>query len=133
MELNFARENRLGSAVYPPLPPEDDETITLVLRARDADGLIERVCEALPPGCLVYARRDGAAPSGSSELTARQREILELLLLNLSNKEIGRRLGLSHFTIRNRVSQLFRHLNLSSRAEVIRRFGAAHAAGSPRP
>lgn len=49
------------------------------------------------------------------EMTARQQQILELLLRNLSNKQIGRALNLSHFTVRNHISQILRLLGVSSR------------------
>lgn len=53
------------------------------------------------------------------QLTNRQQAILPLLLRNLSNKEIGRILSISHFTVRNHVSQLLRVLNLPSRKVAI--------------
>lgn len=53
------------------------------------------------------------------ELTARQRDILALLVTGLSNKEIGRKLALSHFTIRNHISQIMRLLGVSNRQEVV--------------
>jgi DNA-binding CsgD family transcriptional regulator len=48
-------------------------------------------------------------------LTERQRDILQGIVDGLSNKEIGRRLGISHFTVRNHVSQLLKQLGLPSR------------------
>lgn len=53
------------------------------------------------------------------QLTNRQQAILTLLLQNLSNKEIARSLSISHFTVRNHVSQLLRVLNLPSRKVAI--------------
>ncbi|MBL4928479.1 response regulator transcription factor [Fuscibacter oryzae] len=53
--------------------------------------------------------------SGLADMTARQQQILQLMVHDLSNKDIGRRLGLSHFTVRNHVSQLLRLLGVSSR------------------
>lgn len=52
-------------------------------------------------------------------LTNRQQAILRLLLQNLSNKEIGRILSISHFTVRNHVSQLLRLLEVPSRKVAI--------------
>ena len=53
------------------------------------------------------------------KLTTRQQAILPLLLQNLSNKEIGRILSISHFTVRNHVSQLLRVLEVPSRQVAI--------------
>lgn len=53
------------------------------------------------------------------ELTVRQREILPLLLQKLSNKQIGRSLGLSPFTVRNHVSRLLRSLEVPTRKAAI--------------
>jgi DNA-binding NarL/FixJ family response regulator len=58
------------------------------------------------------------------DLTDRQREILCLIATGQSNKEIGRTLALSPFTVRNHVSLLFRILKVQSRAEL-----AQHASG----
>jgi DNA-binding CsgD family transcriptional regulator len=87
-------------------------------RAQDA---IETIKTVLPPGSLLYTRRGGAWRSlealldGRSILSARQAEILEHLASNKSNKEIGRAMALSHFTVRNHISQLMRLFDVSTR------------------
>lgn len=63
---------------------------------------------------------DTAAPAFPiPELTVRQREILPLLLQKQSNKQIGRSLGLSPFTVRNHVSLLLRSLEVPTRKAAI--------------
>lgn len=57
------------------------------------------------------------------DLTARQREILSLIITGQSNKEIGRKLALSPFTVRNHVALLFRILKAQSRSELAQRAG----------
>ena len=54
-------------------------------------------------------------------LTERQRDVAGLLMQGLSNKAIGRALDLSHFTVRNHLSQIMRQLGVSSRDAVRRR------------
>ncbi|WP_421740100.1 response regulator transcription factor [Caulobacter sp.] len=49
-------------------------------------------------------------------LSARQTAILEHLASNRSNKEIGRAMGISHFTVRNHISQLMRLFNVATRS-----------------
>ncbi len=54
-----------------------------------------------------------------ANLTERQREILALLMSQKSNKEVARSLALSHFTVRNHMSVLFRTFAVSGRRELI--------------
>lgn len=107
------------------LAPED-RTIVLVTISRHCDeDVISRIKSALPGSEIVnlsqlYAHRNlgDALPgphSPPSPLTDRQREILDYLLHGLSNKEIGRKLGLSHFTVRNHVSNILRILGYPCR------------------
>lgn len=52
-------------------------------------------------------------------LTPRERQILDLLALGLTNQEIAEQVALSAKTIRNRVSIIFSKLQVNSRAEAI--------------
>ena len=51
-------------------------------------------------------------PSTLDALTERDREVLSLLITGLNNREIAERLDLHHQTIRNRVSQIYKKLEL---------------------
>jgi DNA-binding CsgD family transcriptional regulator len=51
-------------------------------------------------------------------LTARQREIFNLIVVGLSNKEIARKLGLSVGTVKIHVAILFRKLGVHHRGAV---------------
>ena len=53
------------------------------------------------------------------ELTAREREVLELMARGLGNPEIARRLYLSDKTVRNHVSNVFLKLRVADRAGAI--------------
>jgi DNA-binding NarL/FixJ family response regulator len=65
--------------------------------------------------CRAYKE---AAP----QLTNRQRDILRGLLEGRANKEIGRMLNLSHFTVRNHVANLFKVFGVKSRRELLAKF-----------
>ena len=108
--------------------------------------VLEHIRAALPEGCRLHihhvsmdsfdASRSSPLtqkndPSGLPDLTARQRHILALLLEGLSNKEIGRRLALSHFTVRNHISQILRLLQVSSRKDAIARFAGGSIRSDP--
>ena len=70
---------------------------------------------------VVALAMRGANPPVAAlhELTEREHEILEHISTGLSNKEIGRALGISDATVKVHIKNLLRKLNLKSR------FGAA--------
>jgi two-component system, NarL family, nitrate/nitrite response regulator NarL len=51
------------------------------------------------------------------ELSAREREVLELVAAGLSNAEIGTRLGLAEKTIKHYMTNVLGKLHVSSRVE----------------
>jgi DNA-binding NarL/FixJ family response regulator len=56
-------------------------------------------------------------PGKAASLTARQTDVLRLLCEGRSNKEIGRKLGLSEKTVKVHVSALFKALNVANRLQ----------------
>ena len=62
--------------------------------------------------------RSPLPPLRSADLTAREREILDLVGRGLSNKVIAARLHISHATAKNHVHHILEKLQLRSRAEV---------------
>jgi DNA-binding NarL/FixJ family response regulator len=64
----------------------------------------------------------GEAPTDQLEpLTAREREVLELLGEGLSNRQIAERLGISEHTAKFHVASVFGKLGASSRTEAVSR------------
>ena len=55
------------------------------------------------------------------DLTVREREVLLLLAEGMTNKQIGKQLHLSPFTVRHHVSQLIKKLGVANRAAVAAR------------
>lgn len=68
-------------------------------------------------GSNVQGRGNAELP----ELSAREREVLELLAEGLTNPEIGARLFISPITVRNHVSRIFAKLQVRDRREAMLR------------
>jgi DNA-binding NarL/FixJ family response regulator len=61
----------------------------------------------------------GAAMSSRARLSRREKEVIQALLENLSNKEIGSRLNISERTVKFHVSNLLRKFGVGRRADLI--------------
>ncbi|MCX2949255.1 helix-turn-helix transcriptional regulator [Lentzea sp. NEAU-D7] len=83
-------------------------------RASRAWSLGERLDHA---GLLAYV----STPRQDGPLTARQREIADLVADGLTNTEIAVRLGISVATVRSHVTQMLSRLGLSSRTQLAAR------------
>jgi DNA-binding NarL/FixJ family response regulator len=69
----------------------------------------------MPTGIVAALRNpEGAA---RSDLTLRQRRVLELLSTGLSNKRIARELEISEITVKAHVSAIFRKLGVTNRMQ----------------
>jgi DNA-binding NarL/FixJ family response regulator len=80
------------------------------------------------PQTLTERLLQGPAPSVeelSEALTAREREVLDLLGRGLSNKLIARELHISEHTVKFHISSLYAKLGVNNRAEAVSR-GARH-------
>lgn len=62
-----------------------------------------------------------AAAEGDERLTAREQEVLELLVAGFSYKEIARELGISQSTVGTYVQRIYEKLHVSSRREIMDR------------
>ena len=89
-------------------------------RRRALRALVEgggfRVAREDEEGLVVL---DDEAEAEPEPLTPREREVLVLLSLGLSNREIAERLGISPHTAKFHVSSIFGKLGAGSRAEAV--------------
>ena len=83
----------------------------------------ERVVQALDqvPGVTVRAVVDERARADDAGLTAREREVLELLDRGLSNKEIARELCIQVSTVKNHVHHILEKLGVGRRSAAVAR------------
>lgn len=65
----------------------------------------------------TLAARQRTAPSGASNVTRREREILELIELGLSNKQIAARLFIEIATVKNHIHNILEKLRVRTRSE----------------
>lgn len=79
---------------------------------------------------FLRASGDGALDSAFATLTARERELLELIAQGRDNAQIAATLALSEKTVRNHITHIFDKLAVESRAQAIVR---ARDAGFGRP
>jgi DNA-binding NarL/FixJ family response regulator len=131
-------EGRPGLPVVVLTTFEDDESILAALRAgargyltKDAGRakIVQAVRGAhagqavLDPEVqarlLALATRD-PAPETPVPLTAREREILDLIGQGLRNHEIARRLYITEATVKTHINNLFAKADLHSRADAVR-------------
>ncbi len=109
------------------LSSQDELQVQRVALERGAAGFISK---AEPPQSIVHAIQLAAQgrlacpalSSGASplpRLTARQCEVLDLMNLGLSNKQIAQKLALSDNTVRRHVQDILEFFNASSRTEAV--------------
>jgi DNA-binding NarL/FixJ family response regulator len=107
--------------VSPDAPPREIGAAVAAV-ARGLVVLPRALSERLLQGPAVFG---GAVEELAESLTAREREVLELLGRGLSNKMIARALHISEHTVKFHVSSIYTKLGASSRAEGVS-LGARH-------
>jgi len=117
---------------------EDDDSVFAAMRAGARGYLLKgarhddvvRAIQSVARGDAIFGpsiaarvidffSRPAAPPQPFPELTAREREILELIAQGRSNTEIAGHFVLSPKTVRNNVSSIFTKLRVADRAQAI--------------
>ncbi|NLR71755.1 response regulator transcription factor [Novosphingobium sp. ERN07] len=95
----------------------DAEGVSILSKAEPPTVLIDRIAKALPVASSVATAEDQGKTL--RRLTARQIEILGFVREGHSNKAIARLIGLSEFTVRGHVQQIFKLLNATNRTNAV--------------
>ena len=89
--------------------------------ARATADAIEAALAYVTNARVAFESREQPAPAEAlpehTNLTGRQREVLDLLVAGLSNKEIATRLGISPKTVMHHTVAIYRVLGVRGRAE----------------
>jgi DNA-binding NarL/FixJ family response regulator len=95
-----------------------------VLKDTDADGVARAIREAAaghmhldPVAARTLSDSLRAPRSAADSLTPREREVLTLIAAGASNRELGKRLGVTERTARTHVSNILAKLGLRSRTQ----------------
>ena len=92
----------------------------MLLRAlRAVESGLFAVDSALLTRALAAERRAPAPVHNLGHLTERQREIVHWAALGMSNKQIGRRLGISPETVKSHLHQVFEREGISGRVALL--------------
>ena len=84
----------------------------------DADDVAKAV-RMVGMGMTVFRPREEPAPA-PAQLSAREREVLDLIATGATNREIAERLFLSPHTVKEHTSAVYRKLGVRNRAEAVR-------------
>lgn len=86
---------------------------TVVLQPYVVRTLVERFDTPSPAPTNVIGQLDGM------KLTARQRDVLNLVIMGYSNAEIAETLNVARSTVKSHLSAILRHLGLRDRSQLI--------------
>lgn len=98
-----------------------------LLKTTPSDELVRSIRDACEGSVPVNSRRSGrgekaeeiTADGLSPRLTAREEEVVRLAARGMSNKAIGRQLGISPRTVEGHLNHVFDKLGTSSRTELV--------------
>ena len=123
-----------GAAGYVLKDVRGQNLIESIRRVARGESLIaasstQRVVDRLIPPAPVPGMTSVPAPDlGGTDLTIRERQVLELIGEGLTNRQIGERLELAEKTVKNYVSGLLAKLGMERRTQA-----AVYATRGPRP
>jgi DNA-binding NarL/FixJ family response regulator len=115
----FVRAVRRGIAGYVLKNASAAELLDALRTVAQGDAACPiRLCKVL----FDVVKRDNMDPqdsAGQYALTQRQRQLMSLVAMGLSNKEIAANLNLSEFTVKNHIYRVMRQVDAQSRHEAV--------------
>ena len=96
-----------------------DELIEAIRRVYKGEALIQPVIatKVLKEFALLDKRKIKEGDKFYSDLTEREKEILRLIALGGTNKEIAQKLGIAEKTVKNHISHIFQTLHVNNRTQ----------------
>ena len=131
-----ALEQNAGIWAFPPIRDRHERWLAAAREAVDADTgtaafaagralpLDDAVAYALEEPTTVEGQRPGAEDEPEDPLSAREREVLQLIAQGRSNREIAEALYVTEHTVKYHVTSLFTKLDVTSRAGAVARAAA---------
>jgi len=116
-EVSIANLAKAGACGYVPADASFRELLSIIQSARKGEfSCPPHITHALFSHMAESARNRNMALLQASGLTMRERQIIEFLAQDLSNREIADRLSISKCTVKNHVHRLLRKLGVPSRS-----------------
>jgi DNA-binding NarL/FixJ family response regulator len=115
---SFADRRRITGAL-------DAGALGYLLKDASADDVVEGIRAAalggspLDPRAARLLLESQAAPDPLAALSAREREVLGLLLEGMPNKLIARQLGISEKTVKSHLTSVFRAIGVTDRVQAV--------------
>lgn len=96
-----------------------DELIEAIHRVNKGEALIQPVVatKILKEFALLDKRKVKEGDKFYNDLTEREKEILRLIALGGTNKEIAQKVGISEKTVKNHISNIFQTLHVNNRTQ----------------
>jgi DNA-binding NarL/FixJ family response regulator len=115
---------RAGAVGYIVKDASPEEFVRIIRATAAGQDIVSPYLANLNPVVLARIRKDGGAQSvavesSSLDLSPRQQEIVDLLVLGKSNKEMADKLCLSNDTVKAHLQHIFRKIGVSSRLEAV--------------
>jgi len=108
------------------LPPTGSTDRRLLLWRQSGPDFNDRelmILSLLRPHIIALYRKHQAILTGRPDLTSRQSEIMQLVAMGYTNRQVARALSLSEGTVRRHLENIFTRLNVNSRTEALSRCG----------
>ena len=115
-----------GAVGYIVKDASPEEFVRIIRATAAGQDVVSPYLANLNPVVLARIRKDGgdnpqhvSVEASSLDLSRRQQEIVDLLVLGKSNKEIADKLCLSNDTVKAHLQNIFRKIGVSSRLEAV--------------